>query len=134
MHRIGRTARAGAAGTAISLCSAEEVPFLRAIEKLTRISIPATGSTMDVQSRQRSRDRQQPCRRGGMDSRKQRPAPQCHHQSSVEVRKHRGPAVTDTHGLAAAFGAIGALAFLERNLDHAGNAGDLVHTGRRSNE
>jgi superfamily II DNA/RNA helicase len=42
VHRIGRTARAGAAGTAISFCAADEVPFLRAIEKLIRASIPAT--------------------------------------------------------------------------------------------
>src|SRR5205814_6013034 len=42
VHRIGRTARAGAAGVAISLCDAEESAFLRDIEKLIRISIPAT--------------------------------------------------------------------------------------------
>ena len=42
VHRIGRTARAGAAGVAISFCDAEEAPFLRAIEKLIRMSIPAT--------------------------------------------------------------------------------------------
>jgi ATP-dependent RNA helicase RhlE len=42
VHRIGRTARAGAEGVAISLCDAEEVAFLRDIEKLIRMSIPAT--------------------------------------------------------------------------------------------
>ena len=42
VHRIGRTARAGAAGTAISLCDAEELPLLRDIEKLIRRSIPAS--------------------------------------------------------------------------------------------
>jgi ATP-dependent RNA helicase RhlE len=42
VHRIGRTARAGADGIAISLCDAEEVSFLRDIEKLIRMSIPAT--------------------------------------------------------------------------------------------
>ncbi len=35
VHRIGRTARAGAAGTAISFCSPEERAELRAIERLT---------------------------------------------------------------------------------------------------
>ncbi len=35
VHRIGRTARAGRPGTAISLCSADELPYLRSIEKLT---------------------------------------------------------------------------------------------------
>jgi ATP-dependent RNA helicase RhlE len=36
VHRIGRTARAGAAGIAIAFCSDEERPYLRDIEKLTR--------------------------------------------------------------------------------------------------
>jgi superfamily II DNA/RNA helicase len=42
VHRIGRTARAGAEGVAISLCDGEETAFLRDIEKLIRISIPVT--------------------------------------------------------------------------------------------
>ena len=42
VHRIGRTARAGAEGIAISLCDAEEVALVRDIEKLIRMSIPAT--------------------------------------------------------------------------------------------
>ena len=44
VHRIGRTARAGADGIAISLCAHDEVPFLRDIEKLIRMAIPATGT------------------------------------------------------------------------------------------
>jgi ATP-dependent RNA helicase RhlE len=42
VHRIGRTARAGADGVAISFCDGEERAYLRDIEKLIRISIPAT--------------------------------------------------------------------------------------------
>ena len=42
VHRIGRTARAGAAGIAISFCDGEERGFLRDIEKLIRQTIPAT--------------------------------------------------------------------------------------------
>jgi ATP-dependent RNA helicase RhlE len=41
VHRIGRTARAGAAGVAVSLCDASERGFLRDIEKLIRTRIPA---------------------------------------------------------------------------------------------
>jgi ATP-dependent RNA helicase RhlE len=41
VHRIGRTARAGAAGTAISFCGGDEIGLLRDIERLTRQSIPA---------------------------------------------------------------------------------------------
>jgi ATP-dependent RNA helicase RhlE len=40
VHRIGRTARAGADGIAISFCDAEEIDLLRAIEKLIRKSVP----------------------------------------------------------------------------------------------
>ena len=40
VHRIGRTARAGASGTAISFCDSTERSFLRGIEKLTRTKIP----------------------------------------------------------------------------------------------
>jgi ATP-dependent RNA helicase RhlE len=39
VHRIGRTARARAAGSAISFCSDEERPHLRGIEKLTRRAV-----------------------------------------------------------------------------------------------
>jgi ATP-dependent RNA helicase RhlE len=39
VHRIGRTARAGADGLAISLCDSEERSFLRDIERLTRIRL-----------------------------------------------------------------------------------------------
>ncbi|MDA0803546.1 MAG: DEAD/DEAH box helicase [Planctomycetota bacterium] len=39
VHRIGRTARAGSSGIALSFCSQEELGLLRAIEKLTRKKI-----------------------------------------------------------------------------------------------
>ena len=48
VHRIGRTARAGAAGIAISLCDAEERELLRDIERLTRQSIPAEDRRHDT--------------------------------------------------------------------------------------
>jgi len=39
VHRIGRTARAGAEGTALSFCTADEIAMLRRIEKLTKCSL-----------------------------------------------------------------------------------------------
>ncbi len=40
VHRIGRTGRAGASGEALSLVSADETSFLRAIEKLIEMKLP----------------------------------------------------------------------------------------------
>ncbi|MEP9352008.1 DEAD/DEAH box helicase [Xanthobacter sp. KR7-65] len=42
VHRIGRTARAGREGIAISFCDHEERAFLRSIEKLIKLQIPAS--------------------------------------------------------------------------------------------
>lgn len=40
VHRIGRTARAGAEGRAVSFCSEDELEYLRDIEKIIRMPIP----------------------------------------------------------------------------------------------
>jgi ATP-dependent RNA helicase RhlE len=48
VHRIGRTARAGASGIAISLCDVEEKPLLRDIERLIRQAIPAEDRRQDA--------------------------------------------------------------------------------------
>ena len=66
VHRIGRTARAGADGVAISLCSHDELPFLRDIEKLIRMAIPATGKSSQPRPGQRP---PQPAGRNGEQQR-----------------------------------------------------------------
>ena len=43
VHRIGRTARAGSSGVAISLCSGDERASLRSIERLIRVVLPVGG-------------------------------------------------------------------------------------------
>ncbi len=45
VHRIGRTARAGHAGIAISLCDSTERAYLRGIEKLIRARLPVEEPT-----------------------------------------------------------------------------------------
>ena len=47
VHRIGRTARAGATGQAISLCADDERPLLKDIQKLTRQTIPTEDRRRD---------------------------------------------------------------------------------------
>jgi ATP-dependent RNA helicase RhlE len=50
VHRIGRTARAGNSGVAISFCDREEVAYLRAIEKLIRQQIPIEGEVASARA------------------------------------------------------------------------------------
>ncbi|MEO1610399.1 MAG: DEAD/DEAH box helicase [Pseudomonadota bacterium] len=57
VHRIGRTARAGASGSAISFCDGPEIKYLHSIEKLIRQKIPSE-DYRDAKS----------CHNGGLDS------------------------------------------------------------------
>lgn len=43
VHRIGRTGRAGRSGVSLSFCDAEEVPYLKDIQKLIGKQIPVAG-------------------------------------------------------------------------------------------
>lgn len=45
VHRIGRTARAGREGEAISFCAADEVDLLKQIEKVMKIEVPVASGT-----------------------------------------------------------------------------------------
>ncbi len=54
VHRIGRTARAGAEGVAISFCDNEERAFLRDIEKLIQIKLDVTDRRANPQAAERA--------------------------------------------------------------------------------
>jgi superfamily II DNA/RNA helicase len=82
VHRIGRTARAGADGVAISLCSGDEVAYLRDIEKLIRMAIPSNGK-QPAASRPAPQPQQAPGRRPGNGRNSQR------RQQQPNGRKHR---------------------------------------------
>ena len=74
VHRIGRTARAGASGIAISFCDREEQPFLRDIERLIRKPVPVvenhpyrmsdTAAPANAGSGEQSRQPRRPQRQG----------------------------------------------------------------------
>jgi len=49
VHRIGRTARAGADGEAISLCAPDEKPYIRDIERLTGVKLTPMPLPADFQ-------------------------------------------------------------------------------------
>ncbi|WP_174293175.1 DEAD/DEAH box helicase, partial [Sphingomonas bacterium] len=50
VHRIGRTARAGASGIAIAFCAEDERTYLRDIERLTRQKIPQVALPADFRN------------------------------------------------------------------------------------
>jgi ATP-dependent RNA helicase RhlE len=71
VHRIGRTARAGADGIAISFCDVSERPLLRDIEKLTRQKLTVVGDEPAAPAHahpaphpSQDRSRRQPSKRG----------------------------------------------------------------------
>ncbi len=67
VHRIGRTARAGAAGVAISLCDGSERAFLRDIERLTKRTIAVVGgqpAPLAERPKQQQQQHHQPNRHG----------------------------------------------------------------------
>ncbi|HWL94741.1 MAG TPA: DEAD/DEAH box helicase, partial [Phycisphaerae bacterium] len=98
VHRIGRTARAGASGVAVSFCDPEERPHLKAIERLTRTTIavneqhpeyPAVSDTHEEHDRP-LHGRQQP-------SRHQPRRPKQAHGTSNGQGQSRGQAPTRGH-------------------------------------
>jgi ATP-dependent RNA helicase RhlE len=68
VHRIGRTARAGADGIAIAFCAPDERAYLRDIERLIRKQLTAVGApparSVDAAERTEPREKRRPDRRG----------------------------------------------------------------------
>jgi ATP-dependent RNA helicase RhlE len=66
VHRIGRTARAGAGGAALSFCDQSEQPYLRAIEALMRRKVTVAEHRLAERTGERAplpeRHRQRACR------------------------------------------------------------------------
>ncbi len=60
VHRIGRTARAGAEGEAIAFCSPDEISEFKAIKKVLKTDIPVASGTPWEKIQERHPDRQKP--------------------------------------------------------------------------
>ena len=88
VHRIGRTARAGADGVAISVCSTEEREYLAGIEKLNRKKIPVvTGHPWEGMPPAQPQAVQQPARKGAAKARsaaKAAPAPELESEEPMQ--------------------------------------------------
>ena len=115
VHRIGRTARAGAEGIAISLCDADETAFLRDIERLIRASIPVSDRRTQRHGGEPSAAKHGAPRNGS--NRPQAPAKDRHwHRGNggrKQQRRHPQPS-----GQSSADAGIAGVAFMHRN-DHA---------------
>ena len=83
VHRIGRTARAGATGIAMSFCNDEERAFLRDIEKLTRLKVPVAALPEGFQAGPVAGEREEP-REPRRQQQAQRP------RSAPHARGHQG--------------------------------------------
>ncbi|MEE9388472.1 MAG: DEAD/DEAH box helicase [Paracoccaceae bacterium] len=70
VHRIGRTARAGKAGTAIAFCGPGEMSELRAIQKVMKKNIPVAGGRAWGPDEEISKKQAKP---GGNNQRRRRP-------------------------------------------------------------
>ena len=107
VHRIGRTARAGAEGSAITLCDREEIDLLRRIERLTRQSIAAesrladaglAADTTPAERGRRDRDRGRVgmrSRGGDRDERRGRNGDRGHERGGRGDRSERSPRRAD---------------------------------------
>jgi ATP-dependent RNA helicase RhlE len=93
VHRIGRTARAGASGIAISFCGEDERDYLKDIEKTTRQKIPAEDrrGTLPLAKKGEGEEREE---RGERGDRRNARGPQRHHRAE---RRPGAPAAAAAH-------------------------------------
>ncbi|MBL0926889.1 MAG: DEAD/DEAH box helicase [Phycisphaerales bacterium] len=78
VHRIGRTGRAGAKGTAIAFCDGDERDLLRAIEKLTGKKVPSAGPVPELPAR---REQPEPDSDRDHGDRRERGGPRPRHEA-----------------------------------------------------
>ena len=109
VHRIGRTARAGAGGIAISFCDADERPYLRSIETLIRQKLPLD----DRRSEAGKRSSPSPAT---ADGKKGAGRPEARPRSGQEKRRAGGSQV-------GGYGDLAGLSFLKAPRPRAGSAG-----------
>jgi ATP-dependent RNA helicase RhlE len=97
VHRIGRTARAGADGSAVAFCAEDERSLLRDIERITRQKIPSLDRRNDTALAQLSANANDGEKRGRVES---RGAPQPRRQQQQKPRRNepRGDRRNDPRG------------------------------------
>jgi ATP-dependent RNA helicase RhlE len=89
VHRIGRTARAGAGGCAISFCAPDERAYLKDIERLTKQAVPVMETDLSLRAPradERTPRPKGPAGRSPHPARKH--APKKHHGSETHGHAH----------------------------------------------
>src|SRR6185312_1758170 len=154
VHRIGRTARAGAEGIAISFCDHEEMAYLRDIERLIQFKIESFDRRKDPNARPASAPKQH---RGGHHNRNQHGKSRHENRNGGHRHGHNGERHGHGHGNSNAHGGqgnghgnkgqrhqqheqrsregqnqgggegVGGVAFLNRKRDHRRNHGQGGH-------
>jgi ATP-dependent RNA helicase RhlE len=91
VHRIGRTARAGTDGIAISFCAPDERAYLRDIERLTKQPVPVLETDMSLRA-PRADEKvvrpKGPAGRSGSVHPARKHAPKQHHASDAPGKAH----------------------------------------------
>ncbi len=88
VHRIGRTARAGAGGMAISFCAPDERAYLRDIERLTKQKVPVMETDLSLAAPREDERVQRPKGSTGRQQQQRKHAPKKHHGSTTHGKAH----------------------------------------------
>jgi superfamily II DNA/RNA helicase len=140
VHRIGRTARAGRDGVAISFCDHEEMAYLRDIQRMIRITIPSVDKRTGVRPAQRPADHHQASNRpnrgrqqrgfgGGNNSGNGGNGGHRNNANNNQGRQHRGsqggnPQIPRAEVTPGEPNSIGTVTFLQRQNGPRRNAGN----------
>jgi ATP-dependent RNA helicase RhlE len=122
VHRIGRTARAGTEGVAISLCDGEEVSLLRDIERLIRMTIPVDARRGDQSAAAPKPASRAPAQAAGDDAERRR-----HRHRRARKQGRRGES-------GAALGQFESVAFMHRPGAPERNRSPRAQHSRRTSE
>jgi ATP-dependent RNA helicase RhlE len=88
VHRIGRTARAGNGGHAISFCAPDERAYLRDIEKLTKQNVPVMEHDLSLRTPSPDARVERPKGPAGRSGPPRKHAPTRHHASDAHGKAH----------------------------------------------
>ena len=90
VHRIGRTARAGNGGHAISFCAPDERAYLKDIEKLTKLAVPVMAHALSLPTPHPGERTPRPPVQGRQQQQPQqrKRGPKQHHASAAHGKAH----------------------------------------------